>query len=284
MNTWFEIFKTGTHTASSGATRSWSEADLDKMVAGYNAADNPAPLVVGHPKTNAPAYGWVEQLKRVGDRLLALPRQVEESFSNMVKEGRFPKRSISVNPDGTLRHVGFLGAVPPAVKGLKDVEFAADEMEVYEYAGGQDMPTIEELQAKLAEEQQKRAAAEAKYNEEKQRADQVSADFAAARVQAGQKEIADFIATGIDKGTILPAWKDKGLAEFMGELEKEESFEFAEGKKQTPAEWFKSFISDFAAHPLFREMARPAGDTTRGDDFAADEQQAEEMAASHRVK
>ncbi len=51
----------------------------------------------------------------------------------MVKAGRFKSRSASFyhpdNPNNPkpgvyyLRHVGFLGAQPPAVKGLKAVEF-----------------------------------------------------------------------------------------------------------------------------------------------------------------
>jgi len=45
-------------------------------------------------------------------------------FEDMVKQGLFKKRSIRLAPDGTrLLHVGFLGAVPPAVEGLADINF-----------------------------------------------------------------------------------------------------------------------------------------------------------------
>lgn len=120
---WFAIFKTGTHTDSSGNTKNWTEEDIDKIVNNYDPQKNEAPIVIGHPKTNAPAFGWIEKLKRVGDTLYALPKQVANDFVEMVKKGLFKKRSISLYPDGTLRHVGFLGATPPAVKGLPDVEF-----------------------------------------------------------------------------------------------------------------------------------------------------------------
>ncbi|NUN08039.1 MAG: hypothetical protein HUU54_02575 [Ignavibacteriaceae bacterium] len=134
MLEWFEIFRSGEHTDSSGKSRSWSDSDLDKIVDSYNPQIHEAPIVVGHPETNSPAYGWIEKLKRVGDRLLAFPRNVVAEFSDAVRQGLFKKRSVSLYPDGTLRHVGFLGAAPPAVKGLKDLEFnAAEETTTIEF-------------------------------------------------------------------------------------------------------------------------------------------------------
>jgi hypothetical protein len=127
---WFEIFKAGTHTDSSGVERKYTEKDLDTMVSKYNPSEHEAPLVIGHPKTNDPAYGWVEKIKRVGDRLLALPKQVVPEFEEMVEKGMFKKISMSHYPNMTLRHVGFLGAVPPAIKGLKDIEFNEGENEI----------------------------------------------------------------------------------------------------------------------------------------------------------
>jgi len=123
MKNWFEVFRTGNHTSSNGKSRQWTEDDLDHMISSYNGAENPAPLVIGHPENNAPVYGWVAKLKRVGNILLALPESVSPLLANLVKDGRYKKRSISVSANGTLKHVGFLGSMPPAVKGLKDIEF-----------------------------------------------------------------------------------------------------------------------------------------------------------------
>jgi hypothetical protein len=120
----FEIFRTGTHTSLNGQSKNFSESDLDTIASSYNPSEHEAPIVIGHPETNAPAYGWIEKLKRVGDRLVAFPKQVSNEFSELVKSGAFKKRSISITPDLKLNHVGFLGAAAPAVKGLKDVEFA----------------------------------------------------------------------------------------------------------------------------------------------------------------
>ncbi len=125
MTKWFEIFRTGTHKDSAGAERTWTEADLDTIVSKYNPSEHEAPIVIGHPEINAPAWGWIARLKRVGQVLMAKPKDVVPEFAEMVKRGLFKKRSMSVYEDMTLRHVGFLGAMPPAVKGLSDIRFTA---------------------------------------------------------------------------------------------------------------------------------------------------------------
>lgn len=123
---WIAVFRTGRHTDSAGNTRDWTKDDLDHMVASYDVAD-PAPAVIGHPTISAPAYGWVNGIKRQGELLYVRFKQLVPEFVDMLRRGLFKKRSISVYPDGTLRHIGFLGAAAPAVKGLPDVGFKSDE-------------------------------------------------------------------------------------------------------------------------------------------------------------
>jgi len=119
---WFEIFKVGTHTNSAGDTREWTLEDLEKIASSYDPKNHEAPIVIGHPEHDSPAYGWIEALKVEGDRLLAKPKQLIEDFKEWVRAGRYKKVSMALYPDFTLRHVGFLGAVPPAVKGLAGFE------------------------------------------------------------------------------------------------------------------------------------------------------------------
>jgi K+-transporting ATPase c subunit len=140
----FELFKAGRHTASGGASLSFSAEDLQAAVAAYDPAVHEAPIVVGHPKDNAPAYGWIKSLSFADGSITAEPAQVDADFAEMVKAGRFKKRSASFytadapnNPKpGSyyLRHVGFLGAQPPAVKGLKEVAFSDAEEGVVEFS------------------------------------------------------------------------------------------------------------------------------------------------------
>ncbi len=127
------IFRAGTHTDMRGATIRFGETDLAAMVSAYDPAKHEAPLVVGHPATNGPAYGWVKGLSLDGDTLYADPHQVDPAFAELVKAGRYKKISASFYAPGSssnpapqgyyLRHVGFLGAQPPAVKGLRDASF-----------------------------------------------------------------------------------------------------------------------------------------------------------------
>ena len=128
----FEIFKAGTHTSSNGTAKDYSIKDLEFIASSYNPAENEAPIVIGHPVDNSPAYGWIESLKVAGDRLLAKPKEVIKEFSEAVKKGLYKKRSISLDKDGKLRHVGFLGGAAPAVKGLADIQFNEPSALTYE--------------------------------------------------------------------------------------------------------------------------------------------------------
>lgn len=137
------IFTPGQHTAMSGDRLSFSESDLAATASAYDPALHEAPLVVGHPRHNAPAYGWVKSLTAGADGLHAEPQQLDADFAELVSSGRFKKISASFYaPDSPsnpvpgvyyLRHVGFLGAQPPAVKGLKQAEFAEAEPGVVEF-------------------------------------------------------------------------------------------------------------------------------------------------------
>ena len=128
------IFRPGRHTSMQGATIDFGESDLIATANAYDPARHEAPLVIGHPRADAPAWGWVGGLTADGGGLFAAPRQVDPAFAEMVRAGRFKKVSASFyTPDSPhnpvpgvyyLRHVGFLGAQPPAVKGLAPVNFA----------------------------------------------------------------------------------------------------------------------------------------------------------------
>ncbi len=127
LENWFPVFKSGKHKDSNGKERNWTIQDLDTIIQKYDPEFSEAPIVVGHPKDNTPAFGWVESLRRDGEYLFAKCKQVVPEFSEAVKSGLYKKRSISLNPDLTLKHIGFLGAMPPAVKGLTDISFFEEE-------------------------------------------------------------------------------------------------------------------------------------------------------------
>jgi len=126
---WIELFRAGHQVDSAGRGREWTEAELDQIVQNHSD-ETAAPIVIGHPKTDAPAYGWAQTLKREGKKLLGKFAQVEPTFADLVKEGRYRRRSVAIGEDPDkgfyLRHVGWLGAAAPAIKGLADVQFSED--------------------------------------------------------------------------------------------------------------------------------------------------------------
>lgn len=122
---WLEVFSSGTHTSGNGVTKTYTDDDLVNLAKTYNEQkDHEAPLVLGHPATDDPAYGWTKKLKAAGSKLLAYVDQVEDAIVSAVNKGSYKKVSIAIYPNGLLRHIGLLGAVPPAVKGLASVKFA----------------------------------------------------------------------------------------------------------------------------------------------------------------
>ena len=122
------IFRPGPHHPALDA------AGLARTVSAYDPAKHEAPLVIGHPADDHPAYGWVESLAFSEGLLKATPRQVDQALRDQVDAGRYRKISAGFYHPGSagnpvpgayyLRHVGFLGAQPPAVKGLPPVQFS----------------------------------------------------------------------------------------------------------------------------------------------------------------
>lgn len=129
----FEIFSSGQHTSDKGITKDYSTDDLSFIASNYNPSESEAPIVIGHPVDSSPAYGWIESLKVEGEKLLAKAKDVVPEFLEAIKQGLYKKRSISLDKDGKLRHIGFLGGVLPAVKGLADIQFSeSDSASTYE--------------------------------------------------------------------------------------------------------------------------------------------------------
>ncbi|AWD23383.1 hypothetical protein [Fuscovulum blasticum] len=133
-----EVFRPGTFTPMQGEPITYSAADLKAVADAYDPETAPAPVVVGHPDTDAPAYGWVKSFDydTKAERLFANVHQIEPQFADLVKAGRYKKVSMAFfgpaqghNPVPGCwypKHVGFLGAAAPAVSGLKNITFAGD--------------------------------------------------------------------------------------------------------------------------------------------------------------
>ncbi len=138
---WIEVFSAGKQRDHQGREWDITSEFLEQVASSYDPAQHEAPAVIGHPDNDAPAYGWVAALRVNDDRLEAQFRDVDSQFEQLVKDGKFKKRSASFYVDQktapnsnilSLRHVGFLGATPPAVKGLRNIQFSEGESVAFE--------------------------------------------------------------------------------------------------------------------------------------------------------
>ena len=269
------IFKVGRHTDMGGTTLEITEADLEKTVAAYQPSRHEAPLVAGHPQHDAPAWGWVASLALVDGVLMATLSQVEPNFSEQVAAGRYKKISASFyTPQASsnpypgvyyLRHVGFLGAQPPAVKGLPDaafregeegvviletvvdrsvcktgseqknvpvssVEFLERKEKITRHNKEKPMPDIPEKQEVPHSEvllQRKEEALNAREVQFSEREERLRTEELAFQRKQRTAASLQFVEALIQKGQVLPRHCE-GLVAFMSSLDEDKVLEFSE--------------------------------------------------------
>lgn len=228
------IMRLGTHTAMDGREISFTADMLNDIATSYDPQLSEAPIVIGHPKLTAPSYGWVKQASIEGDTLYAHVGQVEAAFADAVNEGRYKKRSASIFlPDSPgnpkpghyyLNHIGFLGAAPPAVKGLGDVNFAASDAENAFAEFSFDIESINHQPQENPMDKTPEEIAAEKAAADKQREDDLKAREAALKARedkvekaekaqkqaekaALEQDAASFASEMVSKGKVLPAQK-----------------------------------------------------------------------------
>lgn len=304
-----EIFRPGTHTDSRGVARSYSDADLAATAAAYDTGLHEAPIVVGHPTEDAPAYGWIKGVTFADGKLSVEPDQVDPEFAELVKGGRFKKVSASFYPPNSksnpkpgawyLRHVGFLGAQAPAIKGLKPIAFADDEADVVSFgdepeaslldrvtqaieagfsrlADGlpkftepdpkkeSDMPPEKiapEKDAEFAEREAAITADQDKVKSDREKLDKEAAEFAEKKSAARREADAVWLDGLIEAGRVAPGHKD-GLVAFMAGLDSEdEAVSFGEEGKETKATAHGYFRSFLEQMPKGIDFSERAGET-----------------------
>ena len=288
------IFKVGTHTATNGQPMIASAEMLQSVADNYQPDTHEAPAVIGHPKDNHPAYAWVESLSfDEGEGVLyANFNQVEPQFEQLIKDGRFKKRSASFYPPnhpsnpkaGTpyLRHVGFLGAQPPAVKGLKDFTDFSDveDLPTYEFTEFSKPPDQDQKEnpmdpkdekdttnnganhtAEDTKQAEKQAALDAK---EKALAEKESAiaareaEFAKREQDLKENDFSEFADTLIKKGQLVPAEKNAVISVMMDLDSADKTFDFAENgtvNKKTSVDVLKGVLGRLSATVDFSERS-----------------------------
>lgn len=224
--TFIEIFKAGKRPDSRGTVVNITPEDLQQAVDAYDVAYHEAPAVIGHPKMDAPAYAWVKGLQLDGDVLKAELDQVHPEFADMVAEGRFKKVSasfyLSDSPDNPkqgslyLRHVGFLGAMPPAVKGLRNPEFSESEQGIVDFCEAmpnepnQTEPTQGEPEMS-AEDKAELDRLRAENQQLKDENAKAKAEKAEAELNQAKADNADFAESLVKAGKLAPIAKQQAV-------------------------------------------------------------------------
>jgi hypothetical protein len=271
MKGWIEVFRVGKHTDSGGNSREWTEQDLETIVSKYDPAHHEAPAVIGHPKDNAPAYAWVEGLKSEAGSLWAKFKQVVPEFAEGVQSGLWKKRSIALYPDMSLRHVGFLGAQPPAIKGLKDIEFASgDDLMTIEFFEAEPKENdaeakIKDLEAQLAASKQNEAELETKFAEASGAAisaeearKRLEAELTAIRHETRAKEREVFIDIIIAQGKLTPSLRQMAI-DMVSIADAVGMYTFSEGE-MSATQRVESFLSSLPKVIEFGESAHGGAD------------------------
>ena len=152
-----QIFRAGTHTPGSGIPITFDNSALESIATLYNTGISKAPLVLGHPADNKPAFGEVRALIARAGKLYAhaMPNQ---ELMDMVRGGFYKNVSASFyapsHPSNPmpgmwfLRHLGFLGAHPPAVNGMEPLSFSEpNTLGFLDFTEGSDSATNRNLNA-----------------------------------------------------------------------------------------------------------------------------------------
>ena len=165
-----EIFRAGKWNGDK-----YTVDDLKEMVRNFDKVGFRPPVKLGHREASGePAYGWVQSIRVVGDRLVAdfmdLPKQIynaiknrrfdhvsAEIFWNLKRAGRTFRRA--------LKAVALLGTETPAVSDLKPLRDSIAGLSGAEFEGlhsyqlsmedlmsEKDQEALKELEAKLAEQ------------------------------------------------------------------------------------------------------------------------------------
>ena len=135
------IFAPGDHH---GTGEPITQAQINQLIASYDPDVHEAPSVIGHAEDRGeqdPAYGWVDKLFMREGMLWARLKQVPAEFKEWIEAGYWKKRSVEIYTNWMdsgklyLRAIAWLGAQPPAVKGMPDVVFKDDgDYQVLDFA------------------------------------------------------------------------------------------------------------------------------------------------------
>lgn len=228
-----EILKTGTFNGVK-----FTITDLDSIVDSFSkiGQDMKPPLKLGHNETQKilasdglPAAGWITELKRKGDRLLAKIINIPEKIFNLIENGSLGRFSSEIfcnlyhrgqKFDRVLKAVALLGADTPAVSTMDDLieffgthsglSFSEDQYNKVIYCDSES--GVKGMNEDEKQELIKLKAENEKLLKLKSENDELKAKIAETEHNSLKERIELFVNSQIEKGMIVPANKQYYVA------------------------------------------------------------------------
>jgi hypothetical protein len=197
--------------------------------------------------------------------LFAKAKDVVPEFLEAIKKNLYKKRSIALNSDLTLRHIGFLGGTPPAIKGLKNIAFKEDD-EFFTYEYNEPKPSEEEkLKAQIAEQEKEIEQLKSfkedntKLNSELETANanlkETKIQLEAVTRERNEKIVDAFVESKINEGKILPAERGVVTNLLLSFSLNDEKLDYSDELTLTPAKTFYEFIDGLGKRaPIKKEV------------------------------
>lgn len=273
----FEVFKAGKYPQGN-----FTKKEIAQIAKNYDPTFCEAPITIDHQQSG-PAYGWVENVKAEGEKLMVSFKEVPEAFEKDVNDGKYKKVSVELyrNLEGKgayLKAVSFLGAATPQVKGLEPIKFMESESDVYEFNSGEELEQfseeeivelknqVAELESQLAKFKENNKKLEtikslkekissltnevATFKEKAQGKEEIEQELNDIKIAIKKKEFDEFIDKQIETGKLIPANKNIILS-VLQELDNVKKF----GEDSAVITDFKSFIESLPNQVSFKEIA-----------------------------
>lgn len=234
-------------------------ADIAAIAAAYDPVRYQAPVVIGHPDTDDPAWGWVVAAT-ADDAGLWLDVELLPEMAELVRAGRYRAVSVALwtpqaigNPTPgvwALKHLGYLGAAAPAVKGLAPTRLHRDG------AGGA-VILVKEIrmsdQTTAADAARPDTVALAERERELARREEA---IARRERELARAAFAQEIDAHVAAGRLLAADRD-GLVALMERLAASDTVQLAEGKAVPAIDVLRDFLARLPARVDLAERAAP---------------------------
>ena len=273
----FEVFKAGKYPQGT-----FTKREITAIAKNYDPKFCEAPITIDH-KQSGPAFGWVENVKAEGEKLMVSFKEVPEAFEKDVNEGKYKKVSVELyrNLEGKgayLKAVSFLGAATPQVKGLEPIKFMESESDVYEFNSDEEPEQfseeeivelknqVAELESQLAKFKENNKKLEtikslkekissltdevASFKEKAQGKEEIEQELNDIKTAIKKKEFDEFIDKQIEQGKLIPTNKEIILS-VLQELDNVKKF----GEDSAVITDFKSFIESLPNQVSFKEIA-----------------------------